>query len=192
MTERSLSNCKAGAYVEFGSYYQANDKTKDPIEWLVLDLDKEHKKALLVSRYALDSKQFVEEYDYTSWYCSSLRNWLNKDFINQAFNPQEQALIVNSVISNEPDEESEDKIFLLSAEEASDYFKTEEARRCMGTKYTLLKGAEDDDNYVCCWLRSMGEINDLASCVTSDGEILYCLMVDSKGAAVRPALWVNI
>jgi hypothetical protein len=57
--ELNCNKIEIGKYVSFGNYYQENENSKDPIEWLVLDIDTENKKALLISRYALDSKPLL-------------------------------------------------------------------------------------------------------------------------------------
>lgn len=46
---------KAGEYVKFGTYPESHGDTKDPIEWLVLEV--KDNEALLVSRYGLDCKR---------------------------------------------------------------------------------------------------------------------------------------
>ncbi|WP_406043443.1 hypothetical protein [Succinimonas sp.] len=43
---------KKGDYVKFGSYTQNNSEVKEPIEWLVLEVNSHE--TLLVSRYGLD------------------------------------------------------------------------------------------------------------------------------------------
>ena len=50
---------KEGDIVEFGRYMQKNDNDMDNIEWNVLDV--KDGKALLLSRYALDFKQYNEK-----------------------------------------------------------------------------------------------------------------------------------
>lgn len=42
---------KIADYVEFGNYPQNNSDTKEPIEWLVLDVS--GNEALIISRYGL-------------------------------------------------------------------------------------------------------------------------------------------
>lgn len=79
---------KVGDSVFFGSYEQDNDKSngKENIEWLILEV--KDGKALLFSKYALDLLVYSKysSFDgYSSWEDSSLRRWLNDDFVNSAF-----------------------------------------------------------------------------------------------------------
>ena len=81
--------------IRFGSYPQGNNKDVDlPIEWVILSLTTS--KVKLMSRYILDWKPFhVQSKDKESqaWLSSSLRNWLNKEFLERAFTEEEQAFI---------------------------------------------------------------------------------------------------
>lgn len=128
--------------VEFGRY---NDK---PIEWEILDKDDDN--VLLISKYVIDDKEFdeteieSEDYEDAGWENSSIRQWLNEDFFNDAFDKTEQKMILTSVNENingyvflrkydkHPErnsmedvvefKETEDKVFLLSVEEIEEYY----------------------------------------------------------------------
>ena len=62
--------------VVFGSYPQSDitGDIKEPIEWIVLD--RQEDKALLLSKYILDSAKFNDEIN-NLWETSSLRMWMN-------------------------------------------------------------------------------------------------------------------
>lgn len=111
-----------GSYVIFGSFEQDNniENGKEDIRWLVLI--KESGRILVVSKYALDCQQNVGD----GWNTCSLRSWLNKSFLNDAFSESEKANILNT---------STDQVFLLSADEAENYFSSNSARQCQGTEY---------------------------------------------------------
>lgn len=51
--------------IKFGNYWQTNDKTKEIIEWKVLDI--KNGKALLISKYALDCRQYHENSCNITW-----------------------------------------------------------------------------------------------------------------------------
>lgn len=136
--------------VTFGSYPQNDDKekTKEPIEWFVLNVDNEEKKVLLLSKYILDCKRYNDRSKDVTWEDSSIRDWLNKEFYNDAFNEIEKEIIIASELANddnsgthyvggspahpelsEPVEfiseggnDTIDKIFLLSVDEVEDFF----------------------------------------------------------------------
>lgn len=121
---------KEGDIVEFGRYMQKNDNDMDNIEWNVLDV--KDGKALLLSRYALDFKQYNEKFGEYNWAQCSLRRWLNSDFLNAAFNDEEKKLIVlSTLVQNETDNfeyapkenpDTQDYVFCLSQDEIVKYF----------------------------------------------------------------------
>lgn len=112
--------------VTFGSYPQSDitGNIKEPIEWIVLD--RQEGRTLLLSKYILDCKR----YNNITWENCDLRNWLNKDFYNQAFNGSEQNKIqMTNVINNDNSEynteggnNTKDKVFCLSIDECKQYF----------------------------------------------------------------------
>lgn len=116
-----LLSLKTGDCIAFGSYEQ-NGNTNDgyePIEWLVLSNDGE--KILLLSRYILDYKQYNNKDEDISWGKCSLREWLNGDFYDTAFDSDEKLYIESTIVTNDLNPEYEkdyykvkDKVFLLS------------------------------------------------------------------------------
>ena len=118
--------------VKFGSYPQsdANGNKKEPIEWIVLD--RQENKSLLLSKYILDCKCYHDiEYPVT-WETCTLRHWLNNDFLQQAFNYNEQQGIIltevlnlghiNEMYNTNSGNNTNDKIFCLSMDEVKKYF----------------------------------------------------------------------
>ena len=134
----ALRKCYVGDYVFFGKYPFEADGTEWPIEWEVLAND--GKKALLITKYGIDNVKYNEEDEDTTWETSSIRQWLNGTFINIAFNPLEQSkILATTVITADNVGESfdkkyhtkggndtTDKIFLLSLEEAKKYLRPRE------------------------------------------------------------------
>ena len=68
-----IAEAEIGSYVFFGSYEQDNDTSngKEDIEWIVLA--KEGNKALVISKYALDCKQYHPSMSDITWETCSLR-----------------------------------------------------------------------------------------------------------------------
>lgn len=102
------------ATVKLGKYEQDNnfDNGKEDIEWIVVE--KEGGKALLLSKYIIDLKQYDEllgedghiinkqdnfEAILTDWKNSDVRKWLNDDFYVETFNKEEKNIICGSEIS---------------------------------------------------------------------------------------------
>ena len=100
--DNPLAGNRVGDIVTFGNYEQDNNTAngKEPIEWIILD-KREDGSLVLMSKYALDSKQYNTQDTSVTWETCTLRKWLNEDFYNAAFSTQEQAKIVPVTIENE-------------------------------------------------------------------------------------------
>ena len=129
-----ISKASVGDAVSFGRYEQDNNVSNgyEEIEWLILA--KEDDRALLISRYILNCKPYHDknprEYESITWEDCTLRKYLNDDFYTAAFDEKEENRILTVTLSN-PDNpihgtkggnDTQDKVFLLSAEELLKYF----------------------------------------------------------------------
>lgn len=184
-----------GDYVKFGNYPQNSESAKEPIEWLVLEVNE--KEALLISRYGFDCKLYHHERVSMTWEQCDLRKWLNQDFLKVAFTEEEQRRIKLSEVVNDDNREystrgginTHDRVFCLSLAEAERYFKNDGERRCQPTAHARTQGTWVDNGNGCCWwLRSPGDFQDYASLVDSDGAFYPNGGVDGDDLAVRPAL----
>ena len=126
-----------GNIVKFGRYEQDNitENGLEEIEWIVIDV--QEGKSLLLSRYVLDAQAYdsVSVKKGTVWEDSSMRKWLNDDFLNTAFNSVEQSEIFLTEVDNSREQDYDkwhnnsvtefnhtmDKVFLLSYAEANKY-----------------------------------------------------------------------
>lgn len=195
-----------GSIIKLGKYEQDNNTSNgsEDIEWIVLakDIDK----MLVISDKAIDCKQYNTSSANVTWETCSLRNWLNNDFINSAFSATEKTMISSVKVSadknpdydTDPGNDTEDKVFLLSIEEANRYFNNDSERRCVPTEYAKANGAftyKIDGTTNCFWwLRSQGGYsNKSASVVNSDGTVSkYGNAVDDNRDCVRPAMWISL
>ena len=195
-----LSLTKGNDTVEFGSYPQSAAE-KTAIEWKVLT--KENGRILLISKYGLDRKPYNKKKEDVTWEKSSIRRWLNEEFMQAAFIGDEQKRIAEITLENPNNIEygtkggrkTQDKIFLLSIEEAEKYFASEETRACTPTNYAVGSGTFQEKETGNCywWLRSSGFFQDNAAFIFADGEVNASGQdVDDYFTAVRPALWVNL
>ncbi len=184
-----------GDYLKFGRYPQNNGHTKEPIEWLVLEVN--DKEALLLSRYGLDCRQYHHEWTDITWENCDLREWLNHEFLNAAFSEEEQQRIRLSEVVNDDTPEhhasggknTRDHVFCLSVTEAERYFKNDRERRCRPIALAKAHGAHSGkDGYCWWWLRSPGHYQRGASFVRTDGELYSTGGVHRDDYAVRPAL----
>lgn len=201
--KEKLKVVEVGDYIFFGSYEQDNDLSngKKNVEWLVLEV--KDGKALVVSKYALDCKQYNTSKTDVTWETCTLRKWLNNDFIDDAFSMEEKLRIPTVTVSADenpdystnPGNATQDRVFLLSITEVDKYFSTDIERVCDATDYALTKGAyhANGSNKCWWWLRSSGQNNKTAAyCGVGLGVNMSGLYVESNYIAVRPAMWVNI
>ncbi len=182
--------------VKFDCYHGA-------IEWLVLD--KKDDKALLISKYCLDANAYDknEENESVTWETSTLRQWLNGEFINEAFTEKEKTLICDTHLKNpnnpkygtDGGNDTTDKVFLLSIDEVEKYFANGEKRKAEATGYAKYKGicVSEENGNVWWWLRSPGSNSRDAVYVDLDGSVRYYgSHMDDEEGGVRPAMWVKI
>ncbi len=194
-----------GECVTFGSYPQmASGTDNTPIEWLVLENDGQT--ALLISRCELDCQPYNTVYkeEYLTWEECTLRGWLNNEFYNRAFSPEEKQRILKSNVSadknpwypTDPGNATKDNVFLLGIVEVMKYFNDTEARICEVTEYVIQRGAFGVVDYktegirCCCWwLRSSGR--NVAAAVKANGYIDNYGVI-AGGTAVRPCVRVRL
>lgn len=207
-SQNKQSSVEVGDIYTFGTYPQDNDTSngKQPIKWLVLA--KEDNKILLISEKALDCQKYNDFFAYVTWETCSLRKWLNSTFLNTAFSPTEQKKIVSTTVSadknfnysTDPGKATKDKVFLLSINEANQYFDNDEARECVQTAYAIANGAytsssDTKGGAATCWwwLRSPGSYQGSAANVLLDGSVNYYGRDVHRGNdCVRPALWITL
>lgn len=191
-----------GDVITFGAYEQDNNHSNgtESLEWIVLD--RQDGKALLLSRYVIDCKQYREEYCDITWAQCDLREWLNTTFYESAFDEKEQRQIVETEVLNQDNEEygtpggvtTYDKVFLLSLSEVDGYFSSDEGRRTKATAYAMDSDLwTDDENYAPWWLRSPGYNSYRAAYAPNYGAVYGDgYSVNNTNLGVRPALWVRI
>ena len=203
-------------YVTFGTYPQTGSGTdQTPIEWLVLEYDEANHRVLLLSRYGLEPKPYnTEDVDIT-WENCTLRGWLNNQFLQTAFSEKERAGILKTTVDNSAGQgysgwntsggdNTEDKIFLLSYAEVSQYLGDINGvdnikARVAPTDYAIKNGAysasniktDDGNSTGQWWLRSPGESTNTALFVHYNGSGHYC-SVEYVGLVVRPAIWLDL
>ena len=205
-----------GQTVTFGRYEQDYNAENgaEPIEWIVLDA--REGKSLLLSRYALDTQPLDEGWEYNTtvhWRDCSLRAWLNGTFLDSAFGSGAKESILPTILVNDWEDgespETEDRVFLLSRAEGTEYLgDEEEAWACMPTRkstrvslrglnYQMPQyGSLDDmrhEGYGWWWLRSGGPSSPIGAHVYEQGRHAYRGTIPPfyRFVTVRPALWVD-
>jgi len=200
-----------GTVILFGNFEQDGDEENgpEPIEWIVSD--QKDGKTLLVSKYALDARAYNTDPGAVTWEDCTLREWLNNDFLNIAFNENELKYIRVTEVDNSREQgfseyssdggnNTQDRIFLLSYHEAFDLcFANDESRMCAPTDLAMNHGGDHSGYYLTeegrdageWWLRSPGYNQDMAMLVSRDGT-KHQMYVEIAMKNVRPAMWVDV
>lgn len=191
-----------------------------PYSWRVLRIEDE--KVLLVTDKIIDHRSYHDQYVPITWADSSLRAYLNSDFIDQ-FTKEDQKRIIEVDVKNldnqwhgsEGGKATRDKVFLLSIEEVACLYFGDSSDRLYSPgknqKYWLqrkdknnvnrIANIKDSDEYVWWWwLRSPGRYNVRAAYIHGDGNIgiqgnNVLLGNRSDGrctGGVRPAMWLTL
>lgn len=199
-----------GDIVTFGSYEQngiINDGP-EPIEWIVLD--RQDNKILVLSRYCLERSQFGA----STWEKSTIRAWLNSDFVSTSFTTEERFRICLTTLENNPNTlyntyggaATEDEVFLLSDEELKQYISEYENRITTRTQYSYQKyydhcmdvfgpnllNPPEPDEYVTWWLRSVGEQLCIDNVSAATGSISNSGVDYDFSMDIRPAMWIDV
>ena len=104
-----------------------------------------------------------------TWQNSSIRKWLNEDFLSKAFSDKEAVRIQDILVTADPNEKYDvdagkdtvDKVFLLSIKEVETYFKIDDSRICFASNYAAKQSSASEwseTNQRDWWLRTPGEI----------------------------------
>ena len=209
-----------GNMIVFGSYEQDNNPGNgpEPVEWLVLDV--QDGKALLLSRYGLDAREYHTEREGVTWETSELRAWLNYDFQSTAFSAEERAAILTVTVDNSSVQgfdgwktsggnNTQDKVFLLSCAEANRYLdvrridnkSTNIKARVAPTAYAVARGTSPNSTGFRTadgqlsdgwWLRSPGRDEECAAYVADDGTLLDGYAHNGGECSIRPAVWLDM
>ena len=209
------AKAKVGDVVLFGSYEQDNIASNgaEAIPWYVLDKDED--KLLLMSVYLLDYVPYQEDYEAITWEDCTLRQWMNDEFYNRAFTESEKKHIQTSYLENADNsyygtaggDNTEDKVFALSLEEAEQYLGVAEdsgfywisASPTLSTaKVTAY--AEACGVWVygngngCWWLRSPGGNIEQAAYVGYERGLVNVggENVGYRSKTARPVLWLDL
>lgn len=170
-----LLTFQVGNIVTFGAY---NGK---PITWRVHDASGKMK--LLIAEEIVLEKPYNDLRVDTYWQTASLRKWLNKEFLQEAFTQEQRMMVMATRRTNEPNEQfytnaglpTMDKVFVLSKQELDRYLPDVQ-QRTLGKWW---------------WLRTPGDNLLAVEAVDEQGEAyLHGVNVNFPTGGVRPALWV--
>lgn len=200
-----------GDLYSFGSYEQDNSKSNgaEKIEWIILN--KKEDGMLLLSRHILDCVPYNQERVSITWDECTLRQWMNETFFDKAFSEEERQGILTVTLANDGNprfgtmgcDDTQDRVFALSAEEAETYLN-DEIRNTTATAYARERGAklrkELESRWVYWWLRTPGNSGDMAmvtllksNALDYDGNPVSPKFAGGRtnNTGVRPALWLS-
>jgi hypothetical protein len=156
--------------------------TVENVTWRVLD--RRDGRLLIIRERIHSTRPYHQPGGDITWEHCTLRQWLNTEYLNSL--PLSWASRIVEVINQNPIDPklgtegynvTNDKVFLLSIDEANRYFKDDNDR---AADYWW-------------WLRSPGDNADRAAIVLSDGYVNAAGNdVDYGNCGVRPALWLNL
>ena len=188
---------KVGDKITLGKYEQNGDGgEKEAISWTVIKV--EEGRALLLADKCLAHTKFHETYETYTWEYSDMRYMLNNDFYLAAFDDAEKALIEEVALDNGENyvfslgggNETKDKVFLLSLDEAKELL-TEDIILGVPTD-AVKKTASLTHGTKSCnwWLRTEGSTQMKSAVVGYNQVINYPgLRGDIAEAGVRPCVW---
>lgn len=169
------------------------------LRWNVLNVDGSD--AFLLLDKAIIRKPYNDKLADITWENCSLRKWLNGDFYDNCFSDSEKKFIKDTINVNNYNRyvygnvsggnNTTDKVFLLSVDEATDWSYGFPAMFHMRAQTRVVLDSEAQRCW--WWLRSPGWTSkttigvDANGHVCDDGED-----VDSGNAGVRPAIHINL
>ncbi len=194
-----------GRTMQFGRYPQNSD-TPEPITWRIIDIYPRW--VLLISEQILDCRPYNEPAEGVDrekdegacWKDSSLREWLNRDFLQMAFTEEERKRLdrINCRTQNNRKYDTyggpstDDYVCLLNEEEAKEFFGNDPDRRAEATAYAEKKGLYvTADHAAGWWLRTPGDTLANALYVTEGGDIdkgVGHWVGDDEAGGVRPVI----
>ncbi len=185
--ELTLSSLEVGDVIDFG---RNTEYPNESISWRVLAIEDD--RALIISENVVETDCYSYYYssDVVYWGNSSIRSYLNSDFLESFTDYEKGNISLTQIYKNNminSNEYTADEVFLLSIAEAERYFTSNEDRTC--------RSADGYYDYCNWWLRTPGESYEClsAAVVTAEGVISYAgCDISDYSIGVRPAMWVEI
>lgn len=189
--------------VSFAHYYQPDARVQFAynVEWIALC--EKNRAVLLISKNGLYCKPF-DENGNRNWETSSLRKWLNSDWVGKCFSHWLECLLipvssksplnVRSLLPYEKPVDGfrsksadEDYVFLLSESEVTELLDSQTAR--MVPHWMADRSVIDSIHNAKWWIRSTG-VSGGNNIIDEEGKSSF-ISPDADGVFVRPAVWVD-
>ena len=157
------------------------------LQWQVLDVDEDNNRALFITKGCIEQMPYHKPGGGITWEGCVLRAWLNTTFYENLIAVMKPRVleVVNQNLDNGSipgGNPTNDKVFLLSIDEAKKYLKNDSDWK-----------AQFQGRDVWWWLRSPGNNTSNVADVNREGRIrAYGGNVVNGNNGVRPALWLSL
>jgi hypothetical protein len=172
-----------------------NEDGQNGLRWRVLYYKKTSNRALVISNDIVDTMPYgstTSNTTYSTWLRSLIRLKLNKNYLDSMPTSIKSRIVEvknrvpknpESAGSEEFEEPTKEKVFILSIDETRRYFKNAESR--------IAKYKGNSENW---WLRNTtGQSNDKAAFVNTNGIInVKGYYKTFEGPGIRPAFWIEV
>ncbi|MBR1454014.1 MAG: hypothetical protein IJ593_05165, partial [Lachnospiraceae bacterium] len=176
----------------------------EPIKWR--KLSESGTEALYVADKLLDNVSYHVDSVSVSWGTSDIRSWIKdtsaNGFVGKAFTTNQlddtDGIVLEKTITTDG-ADTNDRVFLLSENDANNLFADNNDRKAQGTVYA--KSVVNDSSNIFVdgngnshyWLREMHYVptDYRAAIVLPDGSVFHH-SVESKIVGVRPAIYINL
>lgn len=158
----------------------------EDIEWNILDIS--YRSATLVASVGLDCGEFNGCELCADWECSTIRHWLNEDFLNTAFTEEQRARLWHNA--------DDDSVTLLDADlefNNKHYREKLNTYNISGSDYFRCVGGSCDKNVRNFWIKSPVEEDDRAASVqphSMSDVVMQC--VDNTAVSVLPIIRISL
>ena len=182
------------APLSVGSFVSLGRRGGIELEWRVLHVEED--RALMVTEDGIECLPYNDKESNVTWETCSLRAWLNGPFLQGAFTSAERNRL-HILDSSVPAEEGVidytglDKVFLLSIEEASEFFAGDEDRDAGSVWWLRTQGQKVYDNKPTTTVVSRGGEIDAEGRSISPEQFAFTDVFD-HAEGIRPAMWVRL
>lgn len=197
--QENASLSKKAHNYRYGDTIKLGNFDGKPMEWIVIQV--EGNKIMAISKYGVCSMAYHLKREPVTWEKSSLRRYLNADFFEMYLDKNEQEIVLQTHVENKNNmfhtiggNDTSDRIFLLSIDEAKRIFNCNKARECVASDYAKANFTyvDPDTGNSWWWLRSPGARDIYAAYIRTDGAINEAGgNIDSPLGVVRPVMWID-
>ena len=174
-----LRNSQVGDRVEFG-FYHDHDTGRYGNEWQVLARDGD--RLLLITNTTVGMRKYNDSENDISWQNSTLRTWLNGEFMEDAFTDSQRDMVQTTDVTCDDGTVVQDRCYIISADEARELFQATEDWEINHDRTTT-------DNW---WLRSSSTDSEHKDIGWMNGSLFLDGYTPTSTCGVRVAVWVEV